>query len=256
MINRVEPKIVELIKRVPGVTIQNVAGKGHYVFIAHCNTAPFDNNDLRLALKYAIDREEMVQTDPAWATARSATTRRSTSPIRCSPKMEQRTYDPDKAAFHYKKSGHSGSDPAAHLRRRLPGRRRCGPALPAERCQGRHHASKSSASPATATGRKSGTSSPSRPPTGAVARRRTRCIPPPTIPRPTGTTRASSTRSSTRCCLRPAPNSTTDKRKQIYADMGTIVRDEGGVIAADVQRLHRCDRPQGRRLGRRRQLRK
>ena len=29
MINRVEPKIVELIKRVPGVTIQNVAGKGH-----------------------------------------------------------------------------------------------------------------------------------------------------------------------------------------------------------------------------------
>jgi peptide/nickel transport system substrate-binding protein len=47
MINRVEPKIVDLIKRVPGVTIQNVAGKGHYVFIAHCNTAPFDNNDLR-----------------------------------------------------------------------------------------------------------------------------------------------------------------------------------------------------------------
>ena len=59
MINRVEPKIVELIKRVPGVTIQNVAGKGHYVFIMHCNTAPFDNNDPRLALKYAIDRDEM-----------------------------------------------------------------------------------------------------------------------------------------------------------------------------------------------------
>ena len=46
MINRVEPKIVDLIKRVPGVTIQNVAGRGHYVFIMHCNTAPFDNNDL------------------------------------------------------------------------------------------------------------------------------------------------------------------------------------------------------------------
>ena len=26
----------------------------------HCNTAPFDNNDLRMALKLAIDREEMV----------------------------------------------------------------------------------------------------------------------------------------------------------------------------------------------------
>ena len=38
MINRVEPKIVDLIKRVPGVTIRNYAGPGHYVFIMHCNT--------------------------------------------------------------------------------------------------------------------------------------------------------------------------------------------------------------------------
>ena len=60
MINRVEPKIVDLIKRVPGVTIRNHAGPGHYVFIMHCNTAPFDNNDLRMALKLAIDREEML----------------------------------------------------------------------------------------------------------------------------------------------------------------------------------------------------
>ncbi len=60
MINRVEPKIIELLKRVPGITIQNAAGPGHYVFIAHCNTAPYDNKDLRLALKYAIDRQEMV----------------------------------------------------------------------------------------------------------------------------------------------------------------------------------------------------
>ena len=60
MINRVEPKIVDLIKRVPGVTIRNHAGPGHYVFIMHCNTAPFDNNDLRMALKLAMDREEML----------------------------------------------------------------------------------------------------------------------------------------------------------------------------------------------------
>ena len=53
-------KIVDLIKRVPGVTIRNHSGPGHYVFIMHCNTAPFDNNDLRMALKLAIDREEML----------------------------------------------------------------------------------------------------------------------------------------------------------------------------------------------------
>ncbi|MFM2278148.1 MAG: hypothetical protein RLZZ444_379, partial [Pseudomonadota bacterium] len=42
MINRVEPKIVDLVKRLPGVTIRSASGRGHYVFIAHCNTAPFD----------------------------------------------------------------------------------------------------------------------------------------------------------------------------------------------------------------------
>ena len=107
MINRVEPKIVDLIKRVPGVTIQNVAGKGHYVFIAHCNTAPFDNNDLRLALKYALDREEMVQRIlMGYGSVGNDTPINKAYPL--FTEMEQRTYDPDKAAFHFKKSGHSG----------------------------------------------------------------------------------------------------------------------------------------------------
>lgn len=108
IINRVEPKIVQLIKRVPGVTIKNVAGRGHYVFIAHCNTAPFDNNDLRLALKYAIDREEMVQKIlMGYGSVGNDTPINKAYPFFTD--MEQRKYDPDKAAFHYKKSGHSGS---------------------------------------------------------------------------------------------------------------------------------------------------
>jgi len=108
MINRVEPKIVELIKRVPGVTIQNVAGRGHYVFIAHCNTAPFDNNDLRLALKFALDREEMLQKIlMGYGSVGNDTPINKAYPL--FTEIEQRKYDPEKAAFHYKKSGHSGS---------------------------------------------------------------------------------------------------------------------------------------------------
>ncbi len=60
MINRVDPKIVELLKNVPGITIKPVAGRGHYVFIMHVDKPPFDNNDLRMALKLAINRQEMV----------------------------------------------------------------------------------------------------------------------------------------------------------------------------------------------------
>ena len=107
MINRVEPKIVELIKRVPGVTVQNVAGRGHYVFIMHCNTAPFDNNDLRLALKYAINREEMVEKILlGYGSIGNDTPVNQAYPL-FAP-LEQRTFDPERAADHYKKSGHEG----------------------------------------------------------------------------------------------------------------------------------------------------
>ncbi|GLS34258.1 peptide/nickel transport system substrate-binding protein [Mesorhizobium albiziae] len=108
MINRVEPKIVDLIKNVPGVTIRNVAGKGHYVFIAHCNTAPFDNNDLRLALKYAVDRQDMVDKIlRGYGSIGNDMPVTKAYPL-FAEDIEQRAFDPDKAAFHYKKSGHSG----------------------------------------------------------------------------------------------------------------------------------------------------
>jgi peptide/nickel transport system substrate-binding protein len=107
MINRVEPKIVDLIKRVPGVTIQNVSGRGHYVFIMHCNTAPFDNVDLRLALKYAMNREEMLDKILfGYGSIGNDFPINAAYPL--FTELEQRTYDPDKAAFHFKKSGHDG----------------------------------------------------------------------------------------------------------------------------------------------------
>ena len=108
MINRVEPKVVNLVKRVPGVSVQNVAGRGHYVMIMHVDTAPFDNNDLRMALKLAIDRQEMVD-----KILRGYGSIGNDMPINAAyplfdDSIEQRAYDPEKAAFHYKKSGHSG----------------------------------------------------------------------------------------------------------------------------------------------------
>lgn len=108
MINRVEPKIVDLVKRVPGVRIENAAGPGHYVFIAHCNTAPFDNNDLRMALKLAMDRQEMVDKILlGYGTVGNDFPINASYPL-FSDDIEQRTFDPDKAKFHYEKSGHDG----------------------------------------------------------------------------------------------------------------------------------------------------
>lgn len=108
MIERVEPKVIDLVKRLPGITIQNVSGRGHYVFIMHCDTAPFDNNDLRLALKYAIDREEMVEKVlHGYGGVGNDMPINAAYPL-FSEEIEQRKFDPEKAAMHFKKSGHKG----------------------------------------------------------------------------------------------------------------------------------------------------
>ena len=108
MICRVDPKITNLLAKSPGVKIENVSGRAHYVFIMHANTAPFDNNDLRLALKYAIDRELLVkQILQGYGSVGNDFPINAAYPL-FSDDIPQRPYDPDKAKFHFKKSGHSG----------------------------------------------------------------------------------------------------------------------------------------------------
>ncbi|EPJ48354.1 MAG: periplasmic dipeptide transport protein DppA [Osedax symbiont Rs1] len=106
--NLLDPKTAKLMDRLPNVTIQNTSGRAHYLFPMHCDKAPFENNDLRLAMKYAIDRQEMVD-----RILHGYGSIGNDIPINgaydlFSNDIEQRSYDPDKAAFHYKKSGHSG----------------------------------------------------------------------------------------------------------------------------------------------------
>ena len=214
----------------------------------HCNTAPFDNNDLRMALKLAIDREEMLD-----KILRGYGSVGNDFPINASyplfpDDIEQRKYDPDKAAFHYKKSGHAApillrtSDvafPGASTPPRSTSRARPRPAS----------RSRSSASPATATGPKSGTSSPSAPPTGAAGRRRTRCI---------STAYLSTADWNDTRFKRPdfdkmvlAARGELDEAKR-KADLPRHGRDGARrrrPDPADVQPLHRRHRRQGRRAG-------
>ena len=109
MINRVEPKVVDLVKRISGVSIENAAGKGFYPFNMFCDTAPFDNNDLRMALKLAMDREQMLQTILfGYGSVGNDFPINGAYPL-FPDDVEQRVFDPEKAAELYKKSGHSGS---------------------------------------------------------------------------------------------------------------------------------------------------
>jgi peptide/nickel transport system substrate-binding protein len=108
LMNRVEPKIVDLVKRIPGVTIRNVSGKGFYPFNMFCDTAPFDNNDLRMALKLAMDRKEMLEKIlRGYGSVGNDIPVNEAYPL-FTP-LPQREFDAEKAAEYYKKSGHSGS---------------------------------------------------------------------------------------------------------------------------------------------------
>jgi peptide/nickel transport system substrate-binding protein len=105
MINRVDPKVVDMIKNVSGVSIQTASGRAHYVMIMQCNGAPFNNPDLRLAMKYATDRKEMVDKIlRGYGSVGNDTPINSTYPLYS--ELPQHQFDPEKAAFHFKKSGY------------------------------------------------------------------------------------------------------------------------------------------------------
>ncbi|UWR21570.1 ABC transporter substrate-binding protein [Sulfitobacter sp. S190] len=108
-INRVEPKIAKLLDRAPTVNVVNVSGRGHYVFIMHIDSAPFDNNELRLALKHAINRQEMVDKIlQGYGGVGNDMPINAAYPL-FDETIPQREFDLEKASIHYKKSGHDGS---------------------------------------------------------------------------------------------------------------------------------------------------
>lgn len=108
-INRVEPKIAKLLDRAPTIEVLSTAGRGHYVFIAHTDTAPFDNNELRLALKHALNREEMVEKIlQGYGSIGNDMPINAAYPL-FDATIPQREFDLEKAAEHYKNSGHDGS---------------------------------------------------------------------------------------------------------------------------------------------------
>lgn len=105
VMNRCDLKTVHLFKRMPGIQVMRQDGFKHFTFAMRTDTAPYDNNDVRLALKYAVDREQMVKT-----ILRGYGRVGNDHPISVANRyhagdLPQRRYDPDKAKFHLKKAG-------------------------------------------------------------------------------------------------------------------------------------------------------
>lgn len=105
-IDRVDLKTVDRLKQRPGIALQNVAGTLHYSFPMLCDVAPFDDNNVRLAVKYGFKRQELVD-KILYGYGDLGNDHPIGSNQRFFDKdLPQREYDPDKALFHLKKSGY------------------------------------------------------------------------------------------------------------------------------------------------------
>lgn len=109
VINDVDKRAVDLFRAAPGIELVQAPGGWHTIMAMQMDAAPFNNPDFRLALKYACDREQILN-----ALFNGFGRVGNDHPIPVSDPffnagLPQRAFDLDKAKFHLKKSGLSGA---------------------------------------------------------------------------------------------------------------------------------------------------
>ncbi len=114
IIDRPDLKTVHMLKRRPGISLHVQNGPLHYTLPMHTDTAPFDHPHVRQALKYAINREELVEKVLRGYGAVGNDHPISSAMPYYNAALEQRGYDPDKAKFHLKKAGLPTLDVTLH----------------------------------------------------------------------------------------------------------------------------------------------
>ena len=104
-IDSIELKTARFLSDNKNFTVIENNGGQHFTFPMRTDTAPFDNEDVRLALKYAVDRQAMVDTILMGHGSPGNDQPISPANIYFDPDIAQRTYDPERAKHHLKKAG-------------------------------------------------------------------------------------------------------------------------------------------------------
>ncbi len=106
-VSEIDVKTAHLLGRHPDIELDEVASGYHITIPMFVDVAPFDNLDVRLALKYAIDRQELV--DKVLLKHGSLGNDHPIAPsLPFWADLPQREHDIDKAKFHLKKAGAEG----------------------------------------------------------------------------------------------------------------------------------------------------
>ena len=110
--NRLDARTVSLVMKSPAVNVVRSKGTGNrFAFVARCTDDPFTSNDMRLALKYGIDRQKIIDVVyKGFATIGNDTTVAPSNKYYAKD-VPQTVYDPDKASFYFKKAGMANAKP-------------------------------------------------------------------------------------------------------------------------------------------------
>ncbi|SLN64195.1 putative D,D-dipeptide-binding periplasmic protein DdpA precursor [Roseovarius albus] len=104
-VSLLENKTMSLLERDPNLVVDNVSSAQAITLAMHVDQAPFDNNDVRMALKLAIDREEIIDKITFGAATIGNDFHHAPSMPYFPSEIPQREYDPEQAAALWKKTG-------------------------------------------------------------------------------------------------------------------------------------------------------
>lgn len=105
MIDRLDLKTIGLMARNPAINIHSVSGNQHYTFAMSTNKAPFNDVNVRRALKYAVNRQELVDKILFGYGSLGNDVPIGRGQRYFNDEMPQTEYDPDKAKFYLKEAG-------------------------------------------------------------------------------------------------------------------------------------------------------
>jgi peptide/nickel transport system substrate-binding protein len=105
LIDQVDPATIGMLEGRGVARILSIPGNAHYGFPMDSRAAPFSDNNVRLALKYALDRQAMVDVILGGHGAVSNDNPIGPANRYFHAEMEMKTYDPDRARFHLQQAG-------------------------------------------------------------------------------------------------------------------------------------------------------
>ena len=107
VLDQCELKTVHFLEKTPGIEVVRAASPLHYSMPMRTDMAPFDNPNVRMALKLALDRQQMLKIVlRGYGTLGNDQPIGPTYPFHATASdMPQRAYDPDKARYLMKAAG-------------------------------------------------------------------------------------------------------------------------------------------------------